>query len=445
MRSCSRFAYPKIVLCALLLSVTGSFALAQTPAQEAEGTGEGEPREIPERRREDAIRALQIRGQVGLLLIPESTNDRVMAFDPMTGDLVDANFIPADPDNLSTPICAIAGFAPNTILVSDQIDDVVQMYDATDGSYLGVFAPAGGADVSILDNVRGIARSPANTLLVSVGGGDNADAIAEFDSDGTYLGNYIANGSGGLDSPFDILVRDGDNLVAGINSDNILRYDTSGAFLDEFTPVDNFTEQVHETASGNILVGNFSGGQVGVVEFTATGTLVGVYDNGGLSGYRGAYELPNGNILTTTSDGVHEIDRNGTLIETKIAGVNARFIEFLGPSIVCEDMGALIQVGEAIVVTGNDGCIFDMYDTNCSDDPADWTLLASGLTIDAGGVHETAIVAQPDTCYAMTVTGTQDPAFTSVQTIPILGPWGLAAFASLLTILGVIIMRRRPA
>ncbi len=33
----------------------------------------------------------------GLLLVPDSTNDRVMAFDPTTGNLVDADFIPADP------------------------------------------------------------------------------------------------------------------------------------------------------------------------------------------------------------------------------------------------------------------------------------------------------------------------------------------------------------
>ena len=53
----------------------------------------------------------------GLLLIPESTNDRVMAFDPTTGDLIDADFIPADPTNLSTPIHAILAADGNSILV----------------------------------------------------------------------------------------------------------------------------------------------------------------------------------------------------------------------------------------------------------------------------------------------------------------------------------------
>jgi uncharacterized repeat protein (TIGR01451 family) len=57
----------------------------------------------------------------GLLLIPESTNARVMAFDPATGDLIDADFIPSDPAHLVTPINAIFEPRSNTILVSDQV------------------------------------------------------------------------------------------------------------------------------------------------------------------------------------------------------------------------------------------------------------------------------------------------------------------------------------
>lgn len=55
--------------------------------------------------------------------------------------------------------------------------------------------------------------------------------------------------------------------------------------------------------------------------------MIGVYDPASLGGYRGAFELPNGNILTTNGDGVHEIGRSGNLVETKLSGVSARFIE----------------------------------------------------------------------------------------------------------------------
>jgi len=256
-----------------------------------------------------------------------------MAFDATTGNLINPDFIPADPDNLSTPICAILSADGNSVLVSDQLDDVVQEY-ALDGTYLGVFAlgvfaPAGSENNDILDNIRGIAPRSNGNLLVTVGSNDNADAVAEFDTDGNFLGNFVDVGVGGLDSPFDVLMRADDSLVGGISSDEIHQYDLMGNYLGAFSPIDTFPEQIHETASGNILVANFSGDEEGIVEYLPNGTFVGVYDVPELGGYRGAYELPNGNILTTNGGGVHEIDRMGNLVETKIDGVSARFIELV--------------------------------------------------------------------------------------------------------------------
>jgi len=284
-----------------------------------------------------ALRALE---DTGLLLIPESTNDRVMAFDPISGDLVDPDFIPADATNLSTPICAIMGFTGESILVSDQIEDGVLEY-GLDGTFIGWFAPAGGPDTSILDNIRGIALSSNNTLLVTVGSGSNADTIVEFDSSGNLLGNFVAQASGGLDSPFDVFGRASDYLVGGITSDFIHSYDLTGAFLSNFSPCNTFPEQIAAAAGGNVLVANFSGTESGIMEFTSAGSLVGIYDPASVGGYRGVYELPNGNILTSNGSGVHEIDRSGNLIETKIAGVSARFIEFAPPIVSIPAMGAV--------------------------------------------------------------------------------------------------------
>ena len=288
------------------------------------GTTDVPPGDLPS---DDMVR--NTRGVLtDFLLIPESTNDRVMAFDPMTGDLMNADFIPADPDNLSTPIHAILSASGDTILVSDQIDDVVQEY-AMNGTYIGLFAPAGGLDTSILDNVRGIALTAGGNLLVTVGGGANDDSVAQFDTAGAYLGNFVANGAGGLDSPFDILL-DSVAYVSAITSDTIHTYNvTTGAYIDDLTAVDNFPEQVALAGNGNVLVANFGGAQEGIVEFLPDGTLVDVYDPASLGGYRGVFELGNGNLLVTNGGGVHEIDRTGTLIETKIAGVSARFIELI--------------------------------------------------------------------------------------------------------------------
>jgi len=264
------------------------------------------------------------------LLIPESTNDRVMSFNPTTGDLLNANFIPADPAHLAVPVHAILSPSKDTILVSDQFNDVVQEY-AMNGTYIGVFAPAGGVNLAILNNIRGMALRANGNLLVTVGEGANVDTVAEFDTAGNYLGTFVAAASGGLDSPFDVFLTT-DALVSGTSSDAIHRYNaTTGAYIADLTTIHSFPEQLALAATnGNLLVANYSGTQVGVMEITTGGTLVGIYNPAALGGeYRGVYELPNGNILTTNSDGVHEIDRSGNLVETKISGVSARYIELI--------------------------------------------------------------------------------------------------------------------
>ena len=119
-----------------------------------------------------------------------------MAFDPVSGDLVDADFIAADINHLNTPIHAVLNTCTvPTILVSDQLNDVVQAYDL-DGNYLEVFAPSGGVDLAILDNVRGIWSRQGYVFLVTVGAGPNDDALAGFyPQSGVYFGNFIASGA----------------------------------------------------------------------------------------------------------------------------------------------------------------------------------------------------------------------------------------------------------
>jgi hypothetical protein len=320
----------RIVLLFLSLSSSGLYAVTEQQIQdEIDGTSPT-PTILIARDENAQILGGQAIAATGVLLIPESTNDRVMAFDPLTGDLIDADFIASDPTNLSTPIHAILAADNASILVSDQLDDVVQRYDL-DGNYLGVFAPLGGLDNTILDNVRGIELDNSSNLLVTVASGANANSVASFDASGNYTGNFIANNSGGLNSPFSIQNTGIGSLVSAINSDAIHQYSNSGVYIGDLTTVDNFPEQLSETTNGNILVANFSGAQEGIVEFDSTGMLIGIYDPVTLGGYRGVYELPNGNILTTNGSGVHEIDRSGNLIETKIAGVSARFIELVRP------------------------------------------------------------------------------------------------------------------
>ncbi len=266
----------------------------------------------------------------GLVLIPESSNERVMAFDPVTGDLVDANFVPSDPTNLSTPIAAALHPDGNSILVSDQIQDGLIQYDL-DGNHLGWFAPSGGVNNNILDNVRGWDLKADGTILVTSASGANADAIAEFDDNGDYLGNFIEPNATIMDSPFCIVYREAedDYLVSASSSGAIHRYDNQGTYLNNLVPSINFPQQIHILPNGNFLVAGFSNPS-GVYEYDSDGTQVGFYNP--VTGLRGVYELGNGNILTTNGSGVHEINRQGALVETKISGVSARHIYFVGES-----------------------------------------------------------------------------------------------------------------
>ena len=263
----------------------------------------------------------------GLLLIPDSGADRIMAFDPETGDLFDADFIPSDPDNLATPIAAALHPDGNSILVSDQIKDGVIQYDL-DGNFMGFFAPAGGVNNDILDNVRGWSLKADGNILVTTASGANADAIAEFDTSGNYISNFITNGAGGLDAPFCVLYREtqDDYLVTASTSDGVFQYDNAGNFIANLIPIINFGEQITETPTGNLLIAAFSAPS-GCHEYTSDGTYVGLYDV--LTSLRGTYELPNGNILVTNASGVYEIDRNNNIVSIKLEGVNARFIYFV--------------------------------------------------------------------------------------------------------------------
>ena len=256
-----------------------------------------------------------------MLLIPDWTSDGVMTFDATTGDLLNASFI-VDPTNLSSP--KEANLAPwGNITVSDQIDDGVMEYD-TSGTFLIFFAPAGGVNNAILDNIRGHNFRQNGNLVVTVGGGANDDAVAEFDNTGTYLGNFIANAAGGLNSPFDIIFRSSDALVSASSSNAVHRYDLTGTYLDDFVPSISFPQQIFEMSNGNVAVAGFSTPS-GIYIYSPTGTLLNTLT--GVSGPRSAYQLPNGNFITTNGTGVYEVDgTSGTLIRTIISGVSAQYV-----------------------------------------------------------------------------------------------------------------------
>ena len=283
-----------------------------------------------------------------LLLIPDWTNDNVLSFDPLTGDLVNANYIPSNPGNLASPkhaLLNVNGF----ISVSDQITDLVQKFD-TSGNYLGIFAPAGGVNNTILDNIRGHAYRPNGNLVVTVGSSANSNGVPEFDLGGNYLGNFIAIGAGGLNSPFCILFRANDVLVTGSSSDAAHRYDLSGNYINNLISGPNFPQQIIELANGNLALAIFS-----------TPSGLGIYDSNGnqlnfftaVTGLRGVYQLPSGNYVVTNGAGLHEIDgTNGNLVRTIYASANMQYISLVDYSTIPVELTSFtaIVVGSSVVL-----------------------------------------------------------------------------------------------
>jgi hypothetical protein len=272
-----------------------------------------------------------IRTSSKVLLIPDWSYDRVMAFDFNTGDLVDTAFIHSNNPNLQSPKQALQR-SRNRILVSDQISDAVHLYD-TNGLHVSLFAPAGGVNNAILDNIRGMAFRPNGNLLVcNAGTGASANTIQQFDTAGNYINTFM---SASVNSPFSLLYRQGDILLGNSSGTlKIFKYDFSGVLINAFTSTTlNFVQQMIKNTNGNIIACEFSGAASGLKVFDSTGTLLTTL--AGVTGVRGVFRLQNGNYLTTNGTGLFEVDdTTGTMIRQIYTSSNLQYIDVFDPNLV---------------------------------------------------------------------------------------------------------------
>lgn len=225
-----------------------------------------------------------------ILLVPDSENQRVSAFDAFDGSIIDLNFIPDDgaqggTSTLDSPFNAI-GSGRGTIFVSDEDADSIFEY-GFDGNLIGTFA---GPNEDI-GGVRGIAIN-GDSLFVNSTQGD--DKVEQFN---IVTGEQSTWTTSELASQQDILFRENDVLISNFFSDNIERYDLDGNFLSTFVDGDtngiDFPQQIHEASNGDIIVAGLSS-PAGLYRYDSNGELLEFYDVGSV---RGVYELGNGNIL----------------------------------------------------------------------------------------------------------------------------------------------------
>jgi len=286
------------------------------------------------------------------LMVTDWTYDRVYLFSKLSGDLVDTAFVPSSPGILASPKMAMQHFNGKSILVSDQITDGVYRFD-TSGAYIGLFAPSGGINTSILDNIRGIRYRSGNNLLVCVASGASQNTIQQFDTGGVHTGTFI--GASNLNSPFDILIRNNDMLITNSSGTNrITRFDLSGNFLSNFYTGTAFAfpQQMQRLPNGNIIVAAFSSPS-GIAVLDSNGGFIRLMS--GITGARSVYLLDNGRYLATNGAGVHEVDSStGSIIRTVVAGANFQYITLYSP-------GFVVSVGSNNSQIVNDFKLYQNY------------------------------------------------------------------------------------
>ncbi len=248
------------------------------------------------------------------VMMPDSTNNRLVLFDPQTGALVNNNLFGLAG---GTPIHAMQ--VGNEIWVSEQVGDRISRW-AFDGSPLG--AITGG-----LDNIRGMGLIDGKVYVTNAGTANGAPgaAIVSFDPAGNPLGFFTTPQA---PSPFGILAHQGGMLVSSSQpNDDIHRYSLSGVSQGTFhnSTSLNFVEQMAYKANGNVLAATFSS-PAAVYELDVnTGAIVSSFT---ASGARGVYQLSNGNILWTNNSGVFVYDI-GAGVSTQVYTGGGRYLDFL--------------------------------------------------------------------------------------------------------------------
>ena len=334
---------------------------------------------------------------ISFIMVLESTNNRVMALNYTDGSLIDANYIVISGDTVTTPVEALLS-PTTTVLISGQVSDNITEFD-TAGNYIRTLVDD---YVAVLDNVRGIELRPGtNSVVATVGGGANDDAIPEFDlTTGAYLGNFIAPNSAIMDSPFDIIFRLNDCLVSAITSHDITRYDLSGNYLSDFVTTGiRFPEQLYECTNGDIIAAGFSSPS-GLYIYDSLGTQLNYFN--AVTGLRGAFQLGNGNYMVTSGTAVVVLDRvTGTVVATPVTGVSGRYIrEF--------DLGSPASTFQLSVNVANGWNMVSIPGLHPTDQNVNtwWAFRDPGANVFryAGG-YQSVTAAVPGTGYWMKHTG----------------------------------------
>ncbi len=247
------------------------------------------------------------------IMMPDSTNNVVVLFDPFSGGVVNSNYFATVG---GTTVHAMQ--VGNEIWISEQIGDRVSRWSLT-GDSLG--AITGG-----LDNIRGMGFARDTVYVTNAGTGNGAPgaAVVMYNTSGGSLGSF--NTATTAPSPFGVLYHQGDLLVSSSSAnDDIHRYMLDGSSVGTFNNSSlSFLEQMDHDVNGNVLAAVFSSNVIALLDAN-TGAQISTF---AASGARGVYQLGNGNIMWTNSAGAWVYDVNvGT--STLVYSGGGRYLDYL--------------------------------------------------------------------------------------------------------------------
>jgi hypothetical protein len=271
-------------------------------------------------------------GAQSYVIMPDSSNNRVVAFNPFDGSLVNNNLFAIAGG--TTPVHAMQ--VGNQIWISEQIGDKISRYDLQ-GNLVGTIS--GG-----LDNIRGMGLVGSTVYVTNAGTGNGAPgaAVVMYDTSGNHQGFFSTAGT--APSPFGVMLHQGDLLVSSSSAnDDIHRYTLSGTPLGTFhnSTSLNFAEQMTYNQNGDILVAAFSSNAI-VGLNPNTGAFIGSF---AASGARGVYQLGNGNLLWSNAGGAHIFDF-GTMSSTQVYAGGGRYLDLM----VVPEPGTMAALGVGLAL-----------------------------------------------------------------------------------------------
>lgn len=258
------------------------------------------------------------------IMMPDSTTDAIVLFDPFDGSLVNSSYFSLVPSGIaSTPINAVQ--VGNEIWVSDQLGDGIMRFD--------LFGAHQGNILGTMDNIRGF-EVVGNTAYVGNAGtlnGAPGEAVVTIDVANLAISGSFRVGDDASGDPFDVLAFGGGLLINDIDSQDLEIHDLAGVWQSTFHNSDglsgiDFPEQMNFSNSGqSVFVAGFSPPD-GIYEYDLAGNQINFYDVG--TGARGVWQLGNGNIMYSDGSGAHILDPL-TGATTLVHAGSGRFFERL--------------------------------------------------------------------------------------------------------------------